>query len=208
MNFGKYFYHLLHRIFKRQKSGQVSDTEQLMNALGNDYDELQEAIIKYREQALIFTADEQSLELHGWDRKLPRFKGESVEDYRRRLMNAFTIHSENGSYETMKDALQKLGFRNSNIEEYVFTDPERWSQFRLLLGLRTPEFSETERNNIVATINRIKPKHTKLASLDIESPANDQNGQAIGWEGEIEIVSYACPLPSEDLYPSEELYPC
>lgn len=29
-----------------------------------------------------------------------------------------------------------------------------------------------------------------------------------GWEEELSLVSYACPVPSEELYPFEDLYPC
>lgn len=210
MGFSDYFYILLHRIFKRVPR-QNSDADKLAKALGPNYDEAMEAIFKLREQALGITAQGKALDLIGKERLLPRYGGESDEAYRLRLMNAYSIHSQAGTAAAMTGAFERLGFTGAEIVEMRPEDPERWAEFRVLVGLPEAVFSELDYTSFINTIKQMKPAHTILASLDIEAPAGDINGandDTTTWGETVNHNLFACPLPAEDLLPNENLYPC
>lgn len=210
MGFSDYFYYLMHRVFKRAPQPD-SDADKLTKALGPNYDEAMESIFKLREQSMVITAEGKGLDKHGKDRLLPRYGGESDEAYRLRLLNAFSIHSQVGSEPSMAEAFNRLGFSEAQIIEMKQVDPARWAEFRVEVKIPESGFSEVDRTSFLNTIRKMKPAHTKLASLDLVATPTDINGageDTATWAETVNHNLFACPLPAEDLYPREDLYPC
>ncbi|MCL6479371.1 MAG: phage tail protein [Peptococcaceae bacterium] len=210
MAFSDYFYYLLHRVFKRAPQPD-SDADKLTKALGPNYDGAVEAIFKLREQAMVITAQGKALDQLGRDRLLPRYGGESDDAYRLRLLNAFSIHSQVGTADAMTEAFKRLGFTEAEIIEMKQIDPDRWAEFKVVVGLPESGFSDLDRNSFLATIRKMKPAHTKLASLDLEASAVDihgAGGDITAWAESVSHTIFTCPLPAENLYPGEDLYPC
>ncbi|MCL5290297.1 MAG: phage tail protein [Firmicutes bacterium] len=208
MTFADYFFYLLHRVFKRAPR-QDGDADKLTKALGPNYDAAMEAIFQLREQSFGVTATGEALDQIGKDRLLPRFREETDEEYRLRIMAADEIHSQSGTAESMLEAFRKLGFADSEIKELREEDPTRWAEFSVNLVLPEAGFTEAQRSNIISNIKKMKPGHTKLAALNIEVPAADLAGdESISWAETVTWNQFACPLPAENLYPSEEIYPC
>jgi len=208
--FTEYFFYLMHRIFKRGPRSN-SDADKLAKSLGPDYDAAMESLFMLREQALVITATGKALDQLGKDGGLARYRDEDDEAYRRRLLAAFSIHTQVGTKAAMLAAFHILGFMGADIDELRAEDPNRWAEFRVVLSLPAAIFSEADRSNILATIRKMKPAHTKLAELNLEAPSDDVTGaeedKAL-WNEQVNHSLFACPLPSENLYPSEDLYPC
>ncbi|WP_051967850.1 hypothetical protein [Brevibacillus thermoruber] len=110
MSFGNYFYEMAHRIFKLQETDEENDIFYFAHALGKYFDKLKADVFKIRREALIATASEKALALHGRDRNMPRYRGESVEEYRNRLLAAVPLHQEIGTEPGMKRALALIGY--------------------------------------------------------------------------------------------------
>ncbi len=208
MTFAEYFWYLLHRVFKRAPKN--SDAEKLAKALGPNYDLAQETIFRLREQSFLATATGKALDQLGRDRGLPRYREETDEEYQLRLLAAYSIHSQIGTAAAMLDTFQRLGFTDAEIQELRAEDPNRWAEFRVNLPLPEASFTEAQRTNLLNTISRMKPAHTKLAGLNIEAPARDigADPDLITWGEQVTTNLFACPLPAESLYPAEDLYPC
>ncbi|MDQ7790233.1 MAG: phage tail protein [Eubacteriales bacterium] len=164
MTFAEYFYHLLHRVFKRGLP-EDGDAHKFAHALGPAFDEAQEGIFLLREQAIVATAAGPALDVLGRDRGLPRWRDESDDMYRLRLLTAYSMHAQVGTEAAMRSAIGRLGY-DFEISELRQVDPERWAEFKITLKLT--EFTEAQRAALRATVRRLKPAHTKLASLDIE----------------------------------------
>ncbi|TEB09131.1 hypothetical protein [Pelotomaculum propionicicum] len=164
MGFGDYFYYLAHRIFKRAPR-ENNDLDKFTRGIGSVYDRAKEAIFKLREQALIITASGKALDQHGRDRNMPRFPGESDDKYRLRLLKAFSYYEQLGTKEHMLEVLRGLGYKDCDIDELYLTDPERWAEFIIRI---TDPFIELDCKLIRYTANKLKPAHTKMASITQE----------------------------------------
>lgn len=204
MNWSEYLFFLLHRIFKRGiRKG--SDADKLTQALGPEYAAAQESIYLLREQAKVLTATGKGLDMCGKDRKMPRFAGEKDEAYQRRLLKAYSYYQSIGRISTTESALRALGYEDVTIYPFYPIDPTRWSQFYLVFNLPAGgTLNETDWLVIYKTINKMKPSHERLGSIDVTVAA----GETVNWNEVVTLNIYACPLPAENLYPSEDLYPC
>lgn len=108
--FGNYFYEMVHRVFKLQPTDEDNDIYYFTQGLGGFFDRAKLDVFKIRRDAMIPTASEAALALHGRDRNMPRYRGESVEEYRNRLLAAVPLHQEIGTEPGMKRLLALIGY--------------------------------------------------------------------------------------------------
>ncbi|WP_027364028.1 hypothetical protein [Desulfotruncus alcoholivorax] len=194
MNFTEYLYSLAHVIFKRKSKPEDTDIYKLASALGPGLDDLQESIFLLREQSLVTTTTGAALDLLGKDRKMPRYRGESDEEYRLRLLAAVEIYSETGTKPGMEKILTLLGYLDSEVyplylEKYKWRfldsntsldggitlealDPtarldylNRWAEFLVKINLGEGSFMETQYLVTKQMINKVKPSESKIYAL-------------------------------------------
>lgn len=200
MSFADYLYDLAHVIFKRTAKPNDSDLYKLTRALGPNFDDLQEAMFLLREISMVATATGKALDLHGKDRKMPRYRGETDDEYRLRLLSAMDIYTMAGTEPGMKMVLATLGYRNSEIyplykEKYKWrflntttpldgsitlepTEPDakleylgRWAEFIVKLNIGDASFTETQYQIVRSMINKVKPSEGKLYALQLMTAA-------------------------------------
>ncbi len=193
MGFIDYLWELPHIIFKRLPRDNT-DIDKLAQGLGPVFDETKDVIFQIRQQSLIITAIGKALDAHGLDRQLPRYNGETDDQYRLRLLAAFNTYTEGGTEAGMIKALRVLGYQYATVypcykEKYkwVFLDGSRtldgsWSigpqtldanleyvyrWFEFVVKLNTGETPTTEEDKkIRAIIDLTKPAEAKLYEIN------------------------------------------
>jgi len=112
-------------------------------------------------------AKEEALNLLGKERGIEPIKGESLEDYRTRVVNALDWWKLAGTVKGIKTVFKLLGFEDVNISP---ADPggERWAEFKVILQKTTIAQEDARKlPYAVGIINRLKPAHEKLAELTL-----------------------------------------
>ena len=171
MEFADYLWELAHIVFKRKWDKSSSDIYKTFKVVGSSCDQLKKHIFAVRNNALILTATEDALDLHGKDRKLPRYAGENDEEYRNRLLAAAAIYSMEGTLAGMVSAIELLGYTGSDIYELYRekysqnpnTDYEgRWAEFIVKLGgITDTAFTEHNYKILKEVVNKAKRAATK-----------------------------------------------
>lgn len=150
MKFSDYLWALLNRPLKKG-----AENKKWFTVLGGQFDELKQVIFQLRRVWLIKTAPGKSLDLLGESRGLLRYKNESDELYRERLLAAFDTYVFGGTYPAMQKTLSSLGYSNSDIQLLYKTNPERWAEFNIFLDQK--KLSELNNLDIVKKeVRRIK----------------------------------------------------
>lgn len=191
MNFGEYLWKLI-KATLRFKDG--SEGQKWALTVGDKLDELKQAVFQVRRAWFIGTASGQALDLHGIDRRLPRYRGESDEAYRKRLQAAHFIYALGGTNMGIKEALKIMGYPDVYIHElykdgivvplfngqYLYNGGtkhlggNRWSEFKVMGDItESKEFQTKDLTIIKDTVNRIKPAHTRMASFALTPGMND-----------------------------------
>ena len=132
MKFVDYLWFLAHGVLKRTRK-EESDVYKLFDAAGNILDTAKTNIFLVRRQGLIATASGNALDNHGRGRKLPRYAGETDDQYRKRLLSKREISEKAGTVEGIILALRSLGFNRAELEPLYLEDPERWAEFYIYL---------------------------------------------------------------------------
>jgi hypothetical protein len=174
MIFAEYFWRLATRVFNRVIDREKSDIWKFFKAIGQAYDEVRAKIYSIREKALVATAKGPALDLCGEDRKLPRYAGETDDDYRWRLMSAYDIYREGGSEDGMMRLLTALGYTEIEIyplykEKYV-ADPNPeylglWAEFIIRLSASERALFFQHYKILKQVINDAKPGESKLHAI-------------------------------------------
>lgn len=132
MRFVDYLWFLAHGVLKRTKKDD-NDVYKLFDAAGNILDAAKTNIFLIRRQGLIATATGKALDYHGRGRQLPRYAGETDDQYRKRLLSKREISEKAGTVEGIILALKSMGFDRAEIEPLYLEDTERWAEFYIYL---------------------------------------------------------------------------
>ncbi|EES73438.1 hypothetical protein POTG_01733 [Paenibacillus sp. oral taxon 786 str. D14] len=135
--FGDYMYHLLFGPLKKVAKAK-NQLYIFLKVIGKLADQTKQDILRVREESMIISASELMLEQHGQERGMRRLKGESVENYRMRLMMKHKIAELAGTEQGILLSLRMLGYEQSYIEPYRLYDPERWAEFIIYLAGKNP----------------------------------------------------------------------
>lgn len=104
------------------------------------------------------------LDVHGKDRRTPRIKGESTESYRIRLGMKNIIAQKAGTDEGILLALAAIGYSRARIEPFFKTDPSRWAEFLIYLGIDGVN-TINDLYIIEKEIMKIKPASAKMSFM-------------------------------------------
>jgi len=167
--FQDYMYYLLYAPLKKI----ARDKNQFyifFKVLGKLFDQSKHDIFRVREESMIISASARMLEEHGRDRNMKRLKGESLENYRIRLLMKNVIAEKAGENEGILLALKAIGYEQSQIEPFYIHDPERWAEFTVFLSSKQ-QSGVKDLNIIDREVMKIKPASGK-PSYGIDSESN------------------------------------
>lgn len=166
--FGEYMFDLLFAPLKKGKRT-VNQFYILFKIIGRVFDGLKKDALRVRDETNVVSASPVMLPVHGQDRDMLRFEGESIEAYRTRLAMKGIISEWSGVNRGILYALAALGYEQSRIEPIYEQDPEHWAEFIIFLKGR----KQSGVNNvdiIIAEVNRVKEGSSKLYEIHLESP--------------------------------------
>lgn len=179
--FSDYMHYLLFGPLKKAAKA-ANQFHIFLKVIGKLADQTKQDIFRVREEAMIISASERMLEIHGQDRDMRRLKGESVENYRLRLMMKHRIAEMAGSNSGILLSLQTLGYEQSYIEPYRLYDPDRWAEFIIYLAGKNPS-GINDISIIDSEVMKVKPASGK-PSYAVEEQnrlvirSNFQSGQS------------------------------
>lgn len=168
-------YELLFGPLKKVKRA-VNQWYLFFKIIGQLFDENKEDLFCVRDEAFIISCSEVMLVEYGKERDMPRLEGESLENYRFRLMRKNDIAKRAGTNVGIQNALIAAGFKDTYIEPFYLYDPERWAEFIVYLGDNTAGVvSDIVR--IDQEVSKIKPasakanyfKEQSVTEIEIES---------------------------------------
>lgn len=170
MSFATYLWELLTKPLRKS----LSEIQRWINVLGAALDEARQMVFNVRRAWFIETATGPALDLHGKDRGLPRYPGETDDTYRRRLQAAYHTYVSGGTNPGLSDALRVLGYP-TRVEELFKEDPLRWDEFRVVSNADINQpLTSTQISVIQQIIDRSRAAHAKLAALIMATGASAQ----------------------------------
>ena len=171
-NFTEYLYELLPAPLKRGKKA-VNQFFIFFKAIGGLYDDCKQDIFRLREMSMLASATDAVLQLHGQDRDMPRLNGETLENYRERLLMKGIIAEAAGTNEGIRYVAQAFGYDNVIIT--TPSDPAHWAEATVkFIG---GKIVLDDRALLLQELNKIKPARTLL------SLSKEQRYQALRYVG-------------------------
>jgi len=143
------------------------DSYKLLSIWAKNTEAFKETAYAVRRNRFPQWANENALNLLGKERGIEPLKGESLEDYRARVINALDWWKFAGTVKGFKTVFKLLGFEDVTISP---ADPggERWAEFKVVLQKTTITQEDADKlPYAVAIINDLKPAHEKLAELTL-----------------------------------------
>ncbi len=157
--YADYMYYLLHAPFKKVRK-ELNQWNILFSVLGKYFDKAKEYLLLSRNASSIISAPEDVLLVHGMDRDMLRLKGESINDYRYRLLMKMEIAKQAGTVPGILLAAKSLGYDEAEHVPLYLTDETRWAEFNLYLsGSYISNINEL--SVIAEEINKVKQASSK-----------------------------------------------
>ena len=132
-NFADYMWYLLTTPFKK-----VAKTKNqwyiYFKVIGKWFDGCLNDIYVAREETMIATCSQEMLPIHGADRRLIRYEGETWENFRYRIAMYEELRKLGGTNTGVLQAVRNVGFEHVSIEKakHVTGDESRWAEFYLI----------------------------------------------------------------------------
>lgn len=156
-NFAEYLYELLHAPLKRVSKA-ANQFYIFFKVIGGLFDACKQDIFRLREASMLASATDAVLQLHGQDRDMARLKGETLENYRERLLMKGIIAEAAGTNEGIRYVAQAFGYDNVIIS--TSSDPAHWAEATVqFIGGR---IVLDDRALLLQELNKIKPARTLL----------------------------------------------
>ncbi|SNZ08314.1 Phage tail protein (Tail_P2_I) [Persephonella hydrogeniphila] len=175
------------------KAGNKKKTERdvykLYQVWENNIENFRQHAFKVRKQRFPQFANSNALYLLGKERGFNRFKNETEEEFRSRVINAISWYKKAGTVKGIKEILALYGFENVKITPILQTDPTKWAEF--LIEADIPNGITEERFSLISEILiKIKPTHEKLNSLNIYLTSDFKQNRAAAMLSGHDITVY------------------
>lgn len=108
-SFVEYMWYLFTAPYKKVKKS-INNWYILCQVFGKRFDEAKEDILRARDEGMVATCCHDMLQIHGADRRLVRYEGEDLENYRSRIAMYEEICRLGGTNEGVLLAVKTLGF--------------------------------------------------------------------------------------------------
>ncbi len=140
------------------------DVYKLYQVWEHNIESFREHAFTVRRQRFPQFANSNALYLLGKERGFSRFKAETEEKFRNRIINAISWYEKAGTVKGIKEILKIYGFENVKITPVLKTDPSRWAEFRVETTSERQINAETAQL-VIDIVNRLKPTHEKLSEI-------------------------------------------
>lgn len=127
--FRDYMFYLLPAVLKKNNS--LNQFYIFCAVTGQLFDDLKIKMFRLREESMLDTCSDSMLEIAGQDRGMIRMKGESIDNFRKRLKMKAQIASMAGTKQGILYALKSMGYENCVITPLYETDPSRWAEINI-----------------------------------------------------------------------------
>jgi P2-related tail formation protein len=138
-------------------------------------DTAKDAIYWLRDQAIAMRCDDQFLNEHAKSRNIETLTGETDEDFKNRIIFAYSWFRRAGRKAGMKENLNLLGWPDAEIINCRDYDLDKWAEFDIELYANQKQFSEENFKSVLLLINNQKPARSKLNALGINSSMERQD---------------------------------
>lgn len=128
--FGDYMFSLLPSPLQRKKH--TNQFRIFFAVIGEVFDGLKQDIFRLRRETNIRTCSAALLYIYAAERDMPRLKGESEENFRKRLQMKWEVAQLAGSQAGIKCALQMIGYSDCDIVPLYITDAARWAEITII----------------------------------------------------------------------------
>ena len=155
--FCDYMYYLLISPLKRVKK-ELNQWYKLFKVLGKRFDDALEAINKEGEESMLVSCDDDFLQIHADERKMQRYKGESSDNYRKRIANYQEVMKLGGTDRGIKLAAKTLGYSKVEvIKANKFKGVnDRWAEFYVLTYMNVAEDSTGGLETLKKEVRKVK----------------------------------------------------
>lgn len=178
-NFEEYLFYLLPGPLKRNLKQNQFRT--FFQVIGRQLDDLKNRVLSVREESSLLTTSEGMLNLFATERDMYRYKGESVEEYRNRLLMKADIAELAGTEKGILLALESIGFRVTIIPAWKL-DANRWAE----IYIKFPVDIDVNSNIDFACIQREVRKVKQASTYPIYQflyPATVNTTEMVGRHG-------------------------
>lgn len=127
--FRDYMFYLLPAVLKKNKS--LNQFYIFCAVTGQLFDDLKIKMFRLREESMLDTCSDSMLEIAGQDRGMIRMKGESIDNFRKRLKMKAQIAAMAGTKQGILYALKSMGYDNCVITPLYESDPSRWAEINI-----------------------------------------------------------------------------
>lgn len=127
--FRDYMFYLLPAVLKKNKS--LNQFYIFCGVTGQLFDDLKIKMFRLREESMLDTCSDSMLEIAGQDRGMIRMKGESIDNFRKRLKMKAQIAAMAGTKQGILYALKSMGYENCVITPLYESDPSRWAEINI-----------------------------------------------------------------------------
>lgn len=170
--FSKYMWYLLTTPFKRiQKS--KNQWYLFFQVVGKWFDECLEDLYTAREETAVATCCDLMLSVHGADRKLTRYMGESWDSFRYRIATYPEVKQYGGTNSGVLMAVQSLGYEGAKITRVPDYKPDdkmastQWAEFYIIIKIMVNDDEEETENKInIEVLKRIVRENKEVAAKD------------------------------------------
>lgn len=130
--FGDYMYYLLSTPFK--KVNKLKNQWYLFfKIIGKLFDKNKELFFRVREESMIATCSDLMLSVHGEDRGLTRYEGETYENFRRRIALYEEVCRLGGTKYGVQRTVEAFGYETVTILPCRYIDKTRWAEFYVVI---------------------------------------------------------------------------
>lgn len=134
-------------------------------------DQARQDIVWLRRQFNPLTCDPQYLEHYAQARGIKQHRLESAEQFRGRVVNAYTWQALGGRNGGMITILASFGYAATRIVNLRDEDPLRWAEFRVEMEPPHDGFQAEDYELLAWAINDQKPARSKLGGLRLRREA-------------------------------------
>lgn len=156
-NFGPYMFDLLFAPLKKGAHA-ANQLYVFFKVIGQAFDEVKSALCLVREESNAASCSQAMLPVHGEDRDMPRLEGETLENYRARLMLKGAISEMAGTNSGIRYLAKAFGY--DNVEIVPGEKPDHWAEATVwFIG---GDIVLDDRALLLQELNKIKPARTLL----------------------------------------------
>lgn len=156
--FRDYMFYLLPAVLKRNK--RLNQFYIFFTVTGQLFDELKLKMFQLRQESMLDTCSNSMLEIAGQDRGMVQMKGETFENFRKRLKMKAQIAAMAGTKQGILYALQSMGYEDCSITPLYEVDASRWAEINI--DFYVPSIDDTNEIDFKCIVDGVM--QTKKAS--------------------------------------------